>query len=104
MRTPATVLLLAAMLVLPAAASQASPIPQAAPERLAADTPKTTVGGHGFIAPAGWTVSVRGNVTLLEPPEAGSRLALIDVQAPDGEKALADAWKQYDRPRSGRSK
>ena len=97
MRTPAAVLSVALTLVLlPTAAIEAAPIHQAAPAPLTADTPRTTVAGHAFIAPTGWTVSVRGNVTLLEPPEKGSRLALVDVQAPDGEKALADAWAQYD--------
>src|SRR4029450_1609516 len=79
-----------------ARAAGASPILQAAPERLAADTPKTTVRGHAFIAPAGWTVSVRGDATILEAPEAGSRIALIDVQAADGDAALAEGWKRYD--------
>ena len=97
MRTPAAVLLGALTLVLlPAASLEAATILQAAPERLAADTPKTTVAGHAFIAPTGWTVSVRGDATILETPEAGSRLALIDVRAPDAETALAAAWKLYD--------
>jgi CubicO group peptidase (beta-lactamase class C family) len=98
MRTPAAALLVAVSLVLlPAAALAAASIPQsAAPERLTADTPKTTVRGHAFIAPVGWTISVRGDATILEPPETGSRLALIDVQAQDGEAALAEGWKRYD--------
>ena len=36
---------------------------------LAADTPSTTVAGHTFIAPAGWTVSVKGKATIVEAPE-----------------------------------
>jgi CubicO group peptidase (beta-lactamase class C family) len=97
MRTPAAVLLVALTLVLlPAAAIEAAPIRQASPERLTADTPKTTVAGHAFIAPVGWSVTIRGDATILETPEAGSRLALIDVRAPDGEAALAAAWKLYD--------
>ena len=98
MRTPAAVLLVVATLVmLPAAASDASPTSQApAPERLTADTPKTTVRGNTFIAPAGWTVSVRGAATILEPPEAGSRIALIDVRATDADAAVAAAWELYD--------
>ena len=36
---------------------------------LAADTPRTTVEGNTFIAPAGWRIEVRGPATILEPPE-----------------------------------
>ncbi len=66
-----------------------------AAERLAADTPKTTVLGNTFIAPEGWNVSVRGPATILEPPEGGSWIALIDVQAQDGDAALAAGWAAY---------
>src|SRR5919198_6064746 len=38
----------------------------AAVEQLAADTPKTTVEGNMFIAPAGWSFSVRGPATILQ--------------------------------------
>ena len=31
-----------------------------APERLAADSARTTVLGNTFVAPAGWTMTVRG--------------------------------------------
>ena len=41
----------------------------AAAERLTADTPRTTVAGNTFIAPAGWSIAVRGPATVLEPPE-----------------------------------
>jgi CubicO group peptidase (beta-lactamase class C family) len=68
---------------------------QAKPERLTADTPRTTVTGNKFIAPAGWSISVRGPATILEPPEAGSAMALIDVQAQDADGAVAAAWKAY---------
>src|ERR1044071_8866878 len=64
-------------------------------EVLAADTPRTTVEGNKFIAPAGWSVSVRDRATLLEAPEGGSRIALIDVKADDADSAVAAAWKQY---------
>jgi CubicO group peptidase (beta-lactamase class C family) len=93
---------LACGLFLVAAASLAqSPTPVAtpaapAPERLAADTPKTTVLGNTFIAPAEWSVTVRGPATILEPPEAeGSAIALVDVTAPDADAAVAAAWKAY---------
>lgn len=66
-----------------------------APERLAADTPKTTILGNTFIAPAGWSVSVRGSATILEAPEGGSWIALVDVQAADAEAAMAAGWAAF---------
>ena len=67
--------------------------PAAAP--LAADTPTTTVLGNTLIAPAGWTVSVRGPATILAPPEGDSWIALVDVEAKDADAAIAAAWAAY---------
>ncbi len=67
--------------------------PAAAP--LAADTPTTTVLGNTFIAPAGWTVSVRGPATILASPEGDSWIALVDVDAKDADAAIAAAWAAY---------
>ncbi|AMY12096.1 FmtA-like protein [Luteitalea pratensis] len=64
-------------------------------ERLTADTPRTTTAGNGFIAPSGWSIVVRGPATILEAPEGGSRLALIDVQGADAEAAVTAAWAAY---------
>ena len=69
-----------------------------AAERLAADTPKTTVAGNTFVAPAGWSLLVRGPATILESPEGGSSIVLVDVPAKDGvdaEAAIAAAWAAY---------
>ena len=38
---------------------------------------------------------MRGPATILEAPEGGSRLALIDVQGADAEAAVAAAWAAY---------
>jgi CubicO group peptidase (beta-lactamase class C family) len=62
---------------------------------LAADTPKSTVEGATFIAPAGWSIAVRGPATILEAPEGGSFIALVDVHAPDADAAVAAAWAAY---------
>jgi len=62
---------------------------------LEADTPMTTVTGNPFIAPEDWTVTVRGAATILEPPEGGSRLVLIDVEAEDQDSALVAGWAAY---------
>src|SRR5262245_4204618 len=64
-------------------------------EVLAADTPRTTVAGNTFIAPAGWKIGVRGAATILESPESGSRIALVDVRAADANAAVAAAWAAY---------
>ena len=66
-----------------------------APERLAADTPRTTTLGNTFVAPAGWSITVRGPATVLEAPEGGSFIALVDVKAADSDAALAAAWAAY---------
>src|SRR3990167_6744925 len=50
-------------------------------ETLATDTPRTTVAGNTFIAPAGWKIWVQGTATIVEAPEGDSRIALIDVKA-----------------------
>jgi len=70
-----------------------APAAPAAP--LPADTPSRTIEGNTFIAPAGWTLNVRGPMTLLEPPEGRSALALVDVRAPDADAAVSAAWKAY---------
>ena len=62
---------------------------------LEADTPTTTVEGNTFIAPAGWKLLVRGAATVLEAPEGGSFIVIVDVKANDADAAVAAAWKDY---------
>jgi CubicO group peptidase (beta-lactamase class C family) len=76
------------------AASRQVPAASAS-EVLAADTPRTTVEGNKFIAPAGWRIEVRGPATILQPPEGNSRIALVDVRAKDADSAVAAAWAAY---------
>ena len=64
-------------------------------EQLTADTPKQTTAGATFIAPSGWTFSVRGPATILAPPEGDSHIALVDVRAPNADSAVALAWAAY---------
>jgi CubicO group peptidase (beta-lactamase class C family) len=68
---------------------------QAPAAALAADTPSTTVAGNTFIAPLGWTVSVKGPATILAAPEGDSWIALIDVDAKDADAAVAAGWAAY---------
>jgi hypothetical protein len=66
-----------------------------APEKLAADSPRTTAAGSTFTAPAGWSITARGNVVILVPPEADSRLAIVELGANDSAAAAAAAWAAY---------
>jgi CubicO group peptidase (beta-lactamase class C family) len=65
------------------------------PEKLSADTPKTTVLGSAFIAPKDWSIRVEGPATILEAPEGDSWVVLVDVQAKTQDEALAVAWRAY---------
>jgi CubicO group peptidase (beta-lactamase class C family) len=62
---------------------------------LAADTPSTTTAGHTFIAPAGWTLAVKGKATIVEAPEGDSRIVFVDVEAKDPDAAIKEAWAAY---------
>jgi CubicO group peptidase (beta-lactamase class C family) len=75
--------------------------PAFAVDPLTADTPLTTSNGATFTAPVGWKVTSAANKTVLEPPEADSTAALVDVQAADADAAMAAAWAAY-RPDSKR--
>jgi CubicO group peptidase (beta-lactamase class C family) len=79
----------------PPEAAQAIPPAEPPPAPLQSDTAMTTVEGATFIAPAGWTVVVKGQLTLLSPPEEGSHLGLVDVHAKDADSAVAAAWAAY---------
>lgn len=65
-------------------------------ETLAADTPRTTVDGNNFVAPAGWKIETTGPAVVLTAPEGGSHIALVDVAAKDADAAVAAAWAAYD--------
>ena len=67
-----------------------------APQRLSADTPKSTVLGNAFIAPKDWSLSVKRRATILEAPEGNSWIALVDVDANGPEQALAAAWQVFN--------
>ena len=72
---------------------------QTAKERLSADTPKSTVLGNTFIAPAGWSVAVHGPATIVEAPEGDSRIIIVDVRAKDADAAVAAGWAAYQPPK-----
>src|SRR2546425_5253619 len=64
-------------------------------QKLAADTPSSTSAGNKFVAPASWSIVVKGALTVLEAPEGGSQIVLMDVLAPSADAALAQAWAAY---------
>ena len=78
----------------PATAAPAS-ASTAVVERLVRDTPQATTEGNTFIAPAGWSIVVRGPATILEPPEGNSAIALVDAHVPSADAAVAAAWQAY---------
>ena len=78
------------------AAEGAKAPPAAQAEVMKADTPRVSAAGTQFVAPNGWSVSVRGAATTLSPPESGSHLFLFDVKAKDADAAVAAAWQAYD--------
>jgi CubicO group peptidase (beta-lactamase class C family) len=86
------------LLLLCAAAQSAAPDQAATKEKLSADTPKTTALGNTFIAPAGWSVAVRGPATIVEAPEGDSRIVIVDVRAKDADAAVAAGWAAYQPP------
>src|SRR6186997_2098783 len=90
----AAFLAILALLTLPQTATTEAQAPTAG-EVQSADTPRTTVAGNTFIAPAGWRVEVKGQMTLLTPPEGDSHIALIDLKASDADSAVKAAWAAY---------
>jgi CubicO group peptidase (beta-lactamase class C family) len=65
-------------------------------ETLTTDTPRTTTAGNTFVAPAGWSITVRGDATVLSPPEGNSWIALVDVRgAADADAAVKAAWTAF---------
>jgi CubicO group peptidase (beta-lactamase class C family) len=70
--------------------------PEAKSDKLTADTPRTTTAGNTFIAPAGWTIAVRGDATIVTAPEGNTWVALVDVRsAADADAAVKAAWLAY---------
>ena len=64
-------------------------------ELISADTPVRTASGATFTAPSGWRVTSTASKKVLEPPEADSHLALVDVRAANAAAAVAAGWASY---------
>ena len=69
---------------------------------VAADTPEKTAAGVAFTLARGWSLEHSPSVSLLEPPESDTRVAVVDVDAAaDAKTAAAKAWALY-RPEAHR--
>lgn len=64
-------------------------------ETVEKDTPRATPAGTTFTVPAGWTMTRKGSMVILDPPEPDSHIAIVDVQAKDAEAAVAAGWAAY---------
>ena len=84
--------LILVFLVVPASGQ---PAPPAASERVEKDTPRATPGGATFTVPAGWTMTTKGSMVVLDPPEPDSHVAIVDVKAKDADAAVAAGWAAY---------
>ena len=64
-------------------------------EMLTEDTPWETVLGNEFVAPVDWTVTARGPAIIIEAPEGGSQIVLVDLEVDDADAAIVAAWAAY---------
>lgn len=64
-----------------------------------AGTPGKTPSGHGFLVPRDWTAELHDHAVVLQAPEGGSWIALVEVDAGYAADAVTQAWLRYaDRP------
>jgi CubicO group peptidase (beta-lactamase class C family) len=89
-----SVIALALVLAVAGPALGQEPAP-AATEKVEKDSPRATAAGATFTVPAGWTITTKGPVVVLTPPETDSHVAVVDVKAKDAEAAVAAAWVAY---------
>ncbi|HMA30143.1 MAG TPA: serine hydrolase [Thermoanaerobaculia bacterium] len=79
----------------PAPAAAPAPEPPVVTERVAADTPRTAPGGTTFQAPAGWTITTKGSMVVLAPPEPDMQIAIVEGEAKDADAAVAAGWAAF---------
>jgi hypothetical protein len=68
------------------------PVTPAISEKVEQDSPRATQAGTTFTVPAGWTMTTKGSMVILDPPEPDSHLAIVDVTAKDADAAVAAGW------------
>lgn len=64
-------------------------------ERLTAEAKRSTPAGASYVAPANWTVRGTPAMVVLDPPEADSHIAIVDITAADANAAVLAAWALY---------
>src|SRR5262245_39206535 len=67
----------------------------ASSETVAQDASRATPAGATFKVPAGWRVTTRSAMVVLDPPEPDSHVVIVDVKAADADAAVAAAWSAY---------
>jgi CubicO group peptidase (beta-lactamase class C family) len=73
----------------------AQPAAPAAAQQIDKDSPRATPAGTTFTAPAGWTMTTKGAMVLLDPPEPDSHVVIVDLKAKDADAAVAAGWTTY---------
>jgi CubicO group peptidase (beta-lactamase class C family) len=68
---------------------------QAEPERVSADSPRTTAGGATFTVPSGWTIASGPRLAILQPPESDTHVVIFDAQSGEARAAVESAWGTY---------
>jgi CubicO group peptidase (beta-lactamase class C family) len=76
--------------------SASAPSPAKGAQNVEAGTPASTPAGTTVTIPVGWTMTMKGQVVVLSPPETDLKYALIDVEAKDAAAAVAAAWAAFD--------
>ncbi len=66
-------------------------------QHIEAGTPASTPAGTTFTVPAGWAMTVEGQVILLSPPEPDLKFALLDIEAKDATAAVVAGWNAFDQ-------
>jgi len=68
---------------------------QAEPERVSADSARTTPGGATFTVPSGWSIASGPHLAILQPPESDTHIVIFDAQADNAKAAVEAAWAAY---------
>jgi CubicO group peptidase (beta-lactamase class C family) len=66
-----------------------------AAEKIDKDSPRATPAGTTFTAPAGWTMTTKGAMVILDPPEPDSHIAIVDLKAKGADAAVAAGWAVF---------
>lgn len=76
--------------------ARAAPAAVVRPETVAADVERTTTVGTRYLVPAGWTVTATRELVVLEAPERGSMIAIVEpAAATSSDDALGHAWRIF---------